>query len=118
MSDCPGAAARSSRRAGQGKYAPAGYLHQRPRRCPDVGAGHESRCGRVSDKPVREQDLLDAIQLAIAKDRARRDEERIVARLRADLDTLTPREREVMAMVVAGRLNKQIAAELGLSERR
>jgi RNA polymerase sigma factor (sigma-70 family) len=67
-------------------------------------------------KPVREQDLLDAIQLAIAKDRARRDEERIVARLRADLDTLTPREREVMAMVVAGRLNKQIAAELGLSE--
>ncbi len=67
-------------------------------------------------KPVREQDLLDAIQLAIAKDRARRDDERIVARLRADLDTLTPREREVMAMVVAGRLNKQIAAELGLSE--
>jgi RNA polymerase sigma factor (sigma-70 family) len=67
-------------------------------------------------KPVRDQDLLDAIQLALVKDRARRDDERTFARLRADLDALTPREREVMVMVVAGRLNKQIAAELGLSE--
>jgi RNA polymerase sigma factor (sigma-70 family) len=67
-------------------------------------------------KPVRDQDLLDAIQLALVKDRARRDDERTFARLRADLDALTPREREVMMMVVAGRLNKQIAAELGLSE--
>jgi RNA polymerase sigma factor (sigma-70 family) len=67
-------------------------------------------------KPVRDQDLLDAIQLALVKDRARRDDERIFGRLRADLDALTPREREVMMMVVAGRLNKQIAAELGLSE--
>ena len=67
-------------------------------------------------KPVRDQDLLDAIQVAITKDRARRDEERTLARLRADFDTLTPRERAVMMLVVAGRLNKQIAAELGLSE--
>jgi FixJ family two-component response regulator len=67
-------------------------------------------------KPVRDQDLLDAIQLAIAKDRARRDDERTLARLRGDFDTLTPREREVMMMVVAGRLNKQIGPELGLSE--
>src|SRR3984893_2797906 len=67
-------------------------------------------------KPVRDQDLLDAIQLALANDRARRDNERGVARLRADFDTLTPREREVMVMVVAGRLDKQIAAELRLSE--
>jgi FixJ family two-component response regulator len=67
-------------------------------------------------KPVRDQDLLDAIQLAIAKDRVRRDEQRMVAQLRADFDTLTPRERAVMTLVVAGRLNKQIAAELVLSE--
>jgi len=67
-------------------------------------------------KPVRDQDLLDAIQLALAKDRARRDDERTFTRLRADFDTLTPREREVMMMVVAGRLNKQIAADLRLSE--
>ena len=67
-------------------------------------------------KPVRDQDLLDAIQLAIAKDRVRRDEQRMVARLRADFDTLTPRERAVMRLVVAGRLNKQIAAALVLSE--
>ena len=66
-------------------------------------------------KPVRDQDLLDAIQQAIAQDRARRDDERGFARLRADFDTLTPREREVM-MVVAVRLNKQIAAELRISD--
>ena len=67
-------------------------------------------------KPVRDQDLLDAIQLALAKDRARRDDETTLERLRADFDTLTAREREVMMMVVAGRLNKQIAADLRLSE--
>ncbi|MGA8760711.1 MAG: response regulator [Stellaceae bacterium] len=67
-------------------------------------------------KPVRDQDLLDAIQLAIAKDRIRRDEQRMVAQLRADFARLTPRERAVMTLVVAGRLNKQIAAELVLSE--
>lgn len=67
-------------------------------------------------KPVRDQDLLDAIQLAITKERARRNEEATLERLRGDFDTLTPREREVMVMVVAGRLNKQIAGDLQLSE--
>jgi FixJ family two-component response regulator len=67
-------------------------------------------------KPVRHQDLLDAIQWAIDHDRARRDEEQIVAGLRSLLETLTPREHEVMRLVTAGRLNKQVAAEIGLSE--
>jgi FixJ family two-component response regulator len=67
-------------------------------------------------KPVRHQDLLEAIQRAIDHDRARRDEEQIVAVLRSRLETLTPREHEVMRLVAAGRLNKQIAAEVGLSE--
>ena len=67
-------------------------------------------------KPVRHQELLDAIQLAIEQSRARRDEERSLAGIRAGLDSLTPREREVMALVVAGRLNKQIAAEIGVGE--
>jgi FixJ family two-component response regulator len=67
-------------------------------------------------KPVRHQDLLEAIQRAIDHDRARRDEEQIVAGLRSRLETLTPREHEVMKLVTAGRLNKQIAAEIGLSE--
>jgi FixJ family two-component response regulator len=67
-------------------------------------------------KPVRHQDLLEAIQRAIDHDRARRDEEQIVAGLRSRLETLTPREHEVMRLVAAGRLNKQIAAEIGLSE--
>jgi len=67
-------------------------------------------------KHVRHQDLLEAIQRAIDHDRARRDEEQIVAGLRSRLETLTPREHEVMRLVAAGRLNKQIAAEIGLSE--
>jgi RNA polymerase sigma factor (sigma-70 family) len=67
-------------------------------------------------KPVRHQDLLDAIQRAIERDRARRDEEEIVGALRARLETLTPRERDVMRLVTCGRLNKQIAAEIGISE--
>jgi FixJ family two-component response regulator len=67
-------------------------------------------------KPVRHQELLDAIQLAIEQSRTRRDEERSLAGIRASFDSLTPREREVMALVVAGRLNKQIAAEIGVGE--
>jgi FixJ family two-component response regulator len=67
-------------------------------------------------KPVRHQDLLDAIQRAIDQDRSRRDEEQALAGLRAGFETLTPREREVMTLVVAGRLNKQIAAAMGLTE--
>jgi FixJ family two-component response regulator len=67
-------------------------------------------------KPFRDQDLLDAIQLGIARDRTRLDSETAIAGLRARFETLTPREREVMALVAAGRLNKQIAYEIGVSE--
>jgi len=67
-------------------------------------------------KPFHDQDLLDAIEVALGKDRARRAEEKLIAELRERLDTLTARERQVMHLVVAGRLNKQIAAELAISE--
>jgi FixJ family two-component response regulator len=67
-------------------------------------------------KPFRDQELLDAIQTALERDRARREQEHTVAALRLDFESLTPREREVMAHVVSGRLNKQIAGDLGLSE--
>jgi FixJ family two-component response regulator len=67
-------------------------------------------------KPFRDQDLLDAIQVGLARDRARREEERSLAGLRERFDTLTPREREVMAQVARGRLNKQIAGDIGISE--
>jgi len=67
-------------------------------------------------KPFRDQDLLDAIQRGIAIDRERRSASAEVADIRARFDTLSAREREVMALVTAGLLNKQIAAELGLSE--
>jgi FixJ family two-component response regulator len=67
-------------------------------------------------KPFREQTLLDAIQLALAKDRAWLEREQKLADLRARYRSLSPREREVMALVVKGRLNKVIAADIGLSE--
>jgi RNA polymerase sigma factor (sigma-70 family) len=67
-------------------------------------------------KPVRHQDLLDAIQRALDQDRIRREDEKAIAELRASLDTLTQREREVMVLVVAGLLNKEIAHEIGVTE--
>ena len=67
-------------------------------------------------KPFRDQDLLDAIQLGLAKDRAWLERENSLADLRARFETLTTREREVMGLVVTGRLNKQIAGDIGISE--
>ena len=67
-------------------------------------------------KPFRDQDLLDAIQLGLARDRVWRESESVVATLRERFETLTPREREVMAHVVKGRLNKQIAGDIGIGE--
>lgn len=67
-------------------------------------------------KPFREQDLLDAIRKAIERDRAARGERRELSELRRRYASLTPRERDVLAGIVAGLLNKQIAAELGTSE--
>jgi FixJ family two-component response regulator len=67
-------------------------------------------------KPFRDQDLLDAIQFGLERDRVRMDDEKLLAELRARFDTLSLRERNVMALVVAGRANKQIAYELSISE--
>ena len=67
-------------------------------------------------KPFRDQDLLDAIQLALERDRARRQQEAEIAVLQERFESLTPREREVLPLVVSGLLNKQIAAEIGTSE--
>ena len=67
-------------------------------------------------KPFREQDLLDAIRGAIERDRAARTERHELTDLRSRYASLTPRERDVLAGIVAGLLNKQIAAELGTSE--
>ncbi len=67
-------------------------------------------------KPFRDQDLLDAIQQAIERDRIARQERVEMVELRHRFDSLTPREQQVMGLVVTGLLNKQIAAELGTSE--
>jgi len=68
-------------------------------------------------KPFRDQDLLDAIRAAIQRDRAGRQQRQEVAELHRRYHTLTPREKEVINMVIAGRLNKQIALVLGTSEK-
>jgi FixJ family two-component response regulator len=67
-------------------------------------------------KPFRDQDLLDAIQQALERDRIARDQRAALEELRSRFTSLTPREREVMARVVIGLLNKQIGAQLGTSE--
>jgi FixJ family two-component response regulator len=67
-------------------------------------------------KPFRDQDMLDAVTTAIERDRNSRNEAKILSSLQALFATLTPREQEVMALVTAGLMNKQIAAEIGVAE--
>jgi len=79
---------------------------------------HAMKAGAIEflTKPFRAQDLLDAIHVALEKDRRRRQRRAEVAQLRTRFASLTPRERQVLPLVVSGMLNKQIAAELGISE--
>ena len=67
-------------------------------------------------KPFREQDLLDAVQVALDRDRATREDAKLLAALQRRFASLTPREQAVMGLIVAGRRNKQIAGEIGTSE--
>jgi FixJ family two-component response regulator len=67
-------------------------------------------------KPFQKHELLNAVEQAFAVDRSRRQQEEMIGSIRARFDLLTEREREVLAMVTAGMLNKQISAELNLSE--
>jgi FixJ family two-component response regulator len=67
-------------------------------------------------KPFRDQDMLDAVSTAIERDRKRREAEIVVSNLQTRFETLTPREREIFALVSSGLMNKQIAGELGLAE--
>jgi RNA polymerase sigma factor (sigma-70 family) len=67
-------------------------------------------------KPFRDQDLLDAVRIALERDRARREQDKEVVILQRRFDSLTSREQEVISMVVSGMLNKQIADQLGTAE--
>jgi FixJ family two-component response regulator len=67
-------------------------------------------------KPFREQDMLDAVQVALGKDRDRREQDKKTVELRKLFDSLTSREQEVMGFVTAGLMNKQVGAEIGVSE--
>jgi FixJ family two-component response regulator len=67
-------------------------------------------------KPFRDQELIDAVETGLARDRARRDSDKALEALRERCNTLSPREREIMVQVTAGRLNKQIAHDIGIAE--
>jgi FixJ family two-component response regulator len=67
-------------------------------------------------KPFRDQELLDAIQLGLSQDRARRENHKALAALRERFESLSPREREIMVQVARGRLSKQIAGDIGIAE--
>ena len=67
-------------------------------------------------KPFRDQDLIDAIQLGLSRDHARRENEKALAALRERFESLSPREREIMVQVARGRLSKQIAGDIGIAE--
>lgn len=67
-------------------------------------------------KPVRDQDILDAVQAAIERDRKRRDLNKTVSDVRSRFESLSSRERDVLALVTSGLMNKQVAAQLGLAE--
>jgi len=67
-------------------------------------------------KPIREQDLLDAVRAALDRDRTRRKSEEKIQDLRTRFDALSPREQEVMSLVASGLMNKQVAAEIGIVE--
>jgi FixJ family two-component response regulator len=67
-------------------------------------------------KPFRDQDMLDAVQVALERDRTRREGDKVTSQLKANYESLTAREREIMGLVTAGLMNKQIAHEVGLSE--
>jgi FixJ family two-component response regulator len=67
-------------------------------------------------KPFRDQDLLDAIQVALERARVKEEKDKAVSDVKSNFSTLTPREEEVMAWVTGGLLNKQVAAEIGVTE--
>jgi len=67
-------------------------------------------------KPFREQDLLDAVEVGLSRDRVRREHEKALAALRERFESLSPREREIMIEVARGRLSKQIAGDIGIAE--
>jgi FixJ family two-component response regulator len=67
-------------------------------------------------KPFREQDMLDAVRIALERDRERRQSDGVASDVRSRFESLTAREREVVALAVMGRMNKQTAAEIGISE--
>jgi FixJ family two-component response regulator len=67
-------------------------------------------------KPFRDQDLLDAVRLGLDRDRIRRESDRSTGKLKADFELLTVREKQILPLVTSGLMNKQIAAEIGVSE--
>jgi FixJ family two-component response regulator len=68
------------------------------------------------EKPFRHQEMLEAVALAIERDRKRREHQKTLSELRARFESLTPRERDVIGLITAGLMNKQVAGEMGVTE--
>ena len=101
---------------GQGRQCPAHHFSDGYGRYSKEHPGNEQGASDFLTKPVDDEELLAAVRVAIKKHQALRQEHADLAEIRARLDTLTPREREVLEYVVAGKLNKQIAGDLGTAE--
>jgi FixJ family two-component response regulator len=99
------------------KHSASGHIHHRPWRYCHVGESNQIRRRRVSNQTVaRGQELLDAVPACIEQDGVRRQQAGLVAELGQRPNSLTSREREVLPLVITGRLNKEIAGQLDLSE--
>jgi FixJ family two-component response regulator len=112
----PGLSGLELQRACRREQAAANRLHHSARRYPDDRASNERGAIEFLTKPFRDQDLLDAIETGLARDRARQESEEALAVLRERFDTLSSREREIMIQATAGRLNKQMAHDMGIAE--
>jgi DNA-binding NtrC family response regulator len=106
---CRGEAVSSFSGSCRGEQASANHLHYSARRRPMTVQAMKGGAIEFLTKPFRDQDLLEAVQAGLARDRARRESDKALGDLRERFDTLSSREREIMMQVTAGRLNKQIA---------
>jgi len=98
------------KRASQGEHSHNHIFYEGHGDIPMTVRAMKAGAIRLSDQTLSRQDMLDAVTTAIARDQKKREDEKVILELRALFEALTPREREMMALVTAGRMNKQIGS--------